>query len=384
MDTEDEEQHSIPTRFQQNQQYMDLQISPPSAWILEPQDWQSTEGTDVVLIRKPTASNLSHRLLNPFIYRNIRNVGTLDDLAVLLEKPNDGEDQKPNDWEDRYNQVVADGDIIQDMDDFRNLPDDTAESDIQAQFIGLVSAIARSLRVRIRPKSETKIIVGGILARHQYDLRSTTDPHFHNLCGQNLIACAAKTHLTFAPGEMWYHGSRGIQVLSAMYAFNCPTFLFTQKQWKLFVENDARDAVYTFPYDDDSDHTPRVNSSLVHPMGTTFLKAIVICLLSERVSLEESMEAITLEESTQVKEAPKKTIIKPKYFDTPDKPKRQSARLLGRPNPSYVSGYDDQGRPMYTLVRVVPPEVVARIEDEIVVQEKREHQKLISEMTLVE
>ena len=39
------------------------------------------------------------------------------------------------------------------------------------------------------------------------------------------------------------------------------------------------------------------------------------------------MQAVTLEESSQVKETPKKTIIKPKYFDTPDKPKTQSARL---------------------------------------------------------
>jgi hypothetical protein len=379
VDTEDEEQNSISSRLQQNQQYMDQQITPPSgensAWILEPQPWQTTEGTDVVLIRKPTASNLSHRLLNPHIYRNIRNVGTLDDLAALLDTPDD--------WEKRYNQITADEDIIRDMDDFRNLPDDTAESDIQSQFIGLVSTIARSLRVRIRPKSETKIIVGGILARYQYDLRSKTDPHFLGTSGLNLIASEAKTHRTFAPGDMWYHCSRGIQTLSALYAFNCPTFLFTQRQWKLFVENTERNAVLTFPYDDNLDHTPHVNSSLVHPMGTTFLKTIVICLLSRRVSLEESMKSITLQESSPIKETPKKTIIKPKYFDTPEKPKRQSARLLGQPKPSYVSGYDDKGQPIYTHIRVVPQEVVARIEDEIAVQEKKEYEKQPSEMTLV-
>jgi hypothetical protein len=62
-------------------------------------------------------------------------------------------------------------------------------------------------------------------------------------------------------------------------------------------------------------------------MGTTFLKAIVICLLSRRVFLEESMKAVNLEEASQVKETLRKTIIKPKYVDTPDKPTRQSARL---------------------------------------------------------
>ena len=386
VDSEDEEQNPISTRLQQNQQYMDQQITPPSgensSWILEPQTWKTAEGSDVVLIRKPTASNLSHRLLNPFIYRNIQTAGTLDDLSSLLDTPDD--------WEVRYNQVVADGRIIRNMEDFRNLPDDTAESDIQWQFGGLVSSISFSLGIRIRPKSETKIIVGGILARYQYDLRSKTDPHFLNTSGLNLIASEAKTHRTFGLGEMWYHGSRGTQVLSALYAFNCPTLLFTQRQWKLFVENRDRNAILTFPYDDDHEHTPHVNSSLVQPMGTTFLKAIVICLLSRRVTLEESMKAFNLKEASQVKETPRKTIIKPKYFDTPDNPKRQSARLqkgtkleLGRKIPSFVSGYAE-GQPIYTMIRVVPQELVAGIEDEIAKQEKNEYQKQTSEMTLFE
>jgi hypothetical protein len=385
VDAEDEEQNSISTRLQQNQQYMDQKITPPSgensAWILEPQAWSATENSPVVLIRKPTASNISHRPLNPFIYRNIQTAGTLDDLASLLDTPDD--------WEVRYNQVVGDGYIINQMNDFRNLTDDTLESDIQMEFVNLVGAIASRLRIRTRPKSETKIIVGGILARYEYDLRSKTDPHFLNTSGLNLIASEAKTHRTFGFGEMWYHGSRGIQVLSALYAFNCPTFLFTHRQWKLFVENTDRNAVLTFPYDDNDTHTPHVNSSLVQPMGTTFLKAISICLLSRRVFLEESMKAVTLEESTQVKETPRKTIIKPKYFDTPDKPKRQSARLqkasnleFGKKIPSFVSGYVE-GQPIYTIVRVVPQGIVAEIENEIAIQEKKEYQKQTSEMTLI-
>jgi hypothetical protein len=174
---------------------------------------------------------------------------------------------------------------------------------------------------------------------------------------------------------MWYHCSRGIQLLSALYAFNAPAFLFTQRQWKLFVENTERNAILTFPYNDNPEHTPHVNSSLVQPIGTTFLKAIVICLLSRRVCLDESI---------QVKGTPQKTIIKPKYFDTPEKPVRMSARLLEQLKPSYVSGYDDKGQPIYSLVRVVPQEVVARIEDEIAEQEKNGYQKQTSEMTLCE
>ncbi|KAJ2993465.1 hypothetical protein HDV02_002408 [Globomyces sp. JEL0801] len=387
VDTEDEDQLSPSIGLEQNQRYMDQQISLPSgensAWILEPQTWKTAEGSDVVLIQKPTASNLSHRLLNPFIYKNIQTAGDLNNLAMLLGTPDD--------WEVRYNQVVADGHIIQEMNYFRDLPDDTLESDIKCEFIALVTLIAGRLCVSIRPKSETKIIVGGMLARYQYDLRSKTDPHFVNSSGLNLIASEAKTHRTFAPGEMWYHGSRGIQVLSALYAFNCPTFLFTQRQWKLFVENSDRNAILTFPYDNNNDnHTPHVKSSLVEPMGTAFLQAIVICLLSQRVSLEGSMKAVTLEGSSQVKETPKKTIIKPKYFDTPDKPKRQSARLQkgsslesGKKIPTFVSGYIE-GQPIYMKIRVVPQEVVAGIENEIAIQEKKAYQKQPSEITSFE
>ena len=55
VETEDEEQNSISTRLEQNQRYMDQEIAPSSgessAWLLEAQDWKTTEGSDVV---KPT------------------------------------------------------------------------------------------------------------------------------------------------------------------------------------------------------------------------------------------------------------------------------------------------------------------------------------------
>ncbi|KAJ2987482.1 hypothetical protein HDV02_006113, partial [Globomyces sp. JEL0801] len=156
------------------------------------------------------------------------------------------------------------------------------------------------------------------------------------------------------------------------------------RQWKLFVENPERNSVLTFPFNDNAEHTPHVNSSLVQSMGRDFLKAIVICLLSQRVSLDDAMKSITLQESSQVKDTPQKTMIKPKFFDTPEKPVRTSGRLLGQPKPSYLSGYDDKGQPIYSLVRVVPPEMVARIEEEIALQEKNGFQKQISETTLCE
>ena len=383
VDPEDEEQESTSARLQQNQQFMDRQITSgeTSAWILETQNWKATEVLDVVLIRKPTASNLSHRLLNPYIYRNIQNVGSLHDLATLLNTPDN--------WENMYANMVENGRILRMLNRFRALPDDTAESTIQSQFISLVSAIANTLGVDLDSDSENKIIVGGMLARYQYDLRSKTDPRFLNPDGLVLLASEAKTHRTFAPGEMWYHGSRGIQVLSALYAFNCPIFLFTQKQWKLLVENTDRNSVLTFPYDDDIDHTAHVNSSLVQPMGTTFVKTIVICLLSKRTSFVESIKSISVEESS-VMETPKKTVVKPKYFHTTEKPQRKSARLSktsgmdsGKPIPSFISEYVD-GSPVYRYIRIVSDEVVSTIEAEIALKEKMEYKHETSESALLQ
>jgi hypothetical protein len=100
------------------------------------------------------------------------------------------------------------------------------------------------------------------------------------------------------------------------------------------------------------------------------------------------MKSVTIQESSVSKETPKKTTIHPKYFDSQEKPKRQSARLQkatklesGKKIPSFISGYHE-GQPMYTLVRVVPEDIVARIEDEISIQEKKEFQKQTSEMNM--
>ena len=52
-------------------------------------------------------------------------------------------------------------------------------------------------------------------------------------------------------------------------------------------------------------------------------------------------------------------------------------------NATFVSGYID-GQPLYSTVRVLPQEVVTRIEDEITLQEKAEFKQQASEVTLFE
>ena len=66
-------------------------------------------------------------------------------------------------------------------------------------------------------------------------------------------------------------------------------------------------------------------------------------------------------------------------IDTPDKLKRQSARLKKFHRLYLVMLKDSQS--ISTIVRVVPQEIVAGIEEGIAIQEKKEYQKQTSAMT---
>jgi hypothetical protein len=375
---EDERQEgliNVDERLVQNQEVMDEFIASPT-WVLERQQWKTTDGSDVILIRKPTASSLSNRLLNPYLYRNVQNVGEMDHLASILDAPTN--------WEEMYNRVVGDGMILQYLTYFRNLHITTPESDIQVEFVRLVGVISHILGIPICARSETKIIVGGILARYPYDLRASTDPSFTNLNGQYLLASEVKTDISYAENHTWYYGCRGVQVFSTMFAFNCPVFLLTPTRWKLLVENKARNGVLTFPYGDDPNVAAHWNSCLVKMMGTTFLKAIVICLLSRKPNLNPPLMEDTVQETVHVHSSPTKaTPVPPGSSQKP--PKRRSIRreivASSVPTPSFISGHVN-GQPVYSAIRIVPPEMVATIEEEITKQERKGYKRQESESTL--
>ena len=392
---DDEDRTSIEMRLQQNTEYFEnqrlLRTGTKSDWIVKAQKNKTSKGETVELISRPTASNLSHRLLNPYIYRNIKEIESLNHLATLLETPNE--------WESIFNTLMSKRIIAEEFQIFNELPDDASEARIQNCFIGLVDYISALLDMNVILDSSTKIIVGGILAKHPYDLRSQTDPHFLYRNRVNVIATEVKTHKSFPLGEMWYHGSRGIQTLSALYSFNCPTFLFTQKHWKLFIENTDRNAIFTFPYGTDNQLSPHVNSSLMKRTGTTFVKAIVICLLSRRGLLNELRTVEPAREIVQQPATPGDSIIKRKFHDTTQKPPRRSSRLNPPQNdssdndspqikvPSFISGYEE-GRPIYSTVRIIPQDIVneieKEIEEELALQKKIEYQKQSSDLTLCE
>ena len=143
------------------------------------------------------AAKMSHRLLNPYIYRDIQDIGDLDALATLLDAPGN--------WLERYDHVRRNSFVIRTMEVLRSLPGDTSEANIKCQVNCLVTFISIILGLCPLPNAQTKIIIGGILATHQYDLRSSIGLHFLTFCGKSMIAFEAKRDRTFTDQEMWYH-----------------------------------------------------------------------------------------------------------------------------------------------------------------------------------
>jgi hypothetical protein len=76
-----------------------------------------------------------------------------------------------------------------------------------------------------------------------------------------------------------------------------------------------------------------------------------------------------------VTETPPNKQTKTKYFGTVDKePTRKSRRLMkdgdGEIGPSFISGYNTDGYPIYQEIRIRSEEDVGRIEQEILEQER--------------
>ena len=233
------------------------------------------------------------------------------------------------------------------MNDFMNLTDETNEITHKFRFIAIFAVISMIFRMHTDNPIETPIIVGGILARYEHDLRCKTGLYLRDHDdGSNLVALEIKKNESFPLGEKWYHRSRGFQVLSTIYALNCPTFLLTPKHWKLFVENKERNGILTFPFGDDSKLSPHLNSNLMCPMDETFLKAIIICMLSRCVISDHSKTNANANESSPIQ--------------------------VSVPRPEVK--VHEKGSPIYNTVRIATPEIVKSIEAEITLKE--EHQNV--------
>jgi hypothetical protein len=125
-------------------------------------------------------------------------------------------------------------------------------------------------------------------------------------------------------------------------------------------------------------------------MGTTFLKAIVICLLSKRTSEKEHPMTTPGTETAHALETPQKNKTKRRHFGSSKKQQRLKSRKRARSDfpeseavPRFISGYAD-GEPVYSTVRVYSEKAVSEIEMNIAAKEKMEKMAQTSQITLVD
>ncbi|KAJ3329939.1 hypothetical protein HDU76_006804 [Blyttiomyces sp. JEL0837] len=202
------------------------------------------------IVTEPTASKLDNELLHSKVYFNLQPLGGFDQLAEGIGVPLEGLD-------DICNLVWSDENVQDDFLTFTGKNDNTREHQIQFDLLMICMSIERILCTRfkipwLRTVRHGSVLVGGFMALPEYDIRSKTD---------FLVKQRAS--------------GKCPQVLAALYGYNSVSFLVTPKQWKLFVENEDRDAILTMPVDDD----PR-RLHLCRPMGEDFVKALTICLLT--------------------------------------------------------------------------------------------------------
>jgi hypothetical protein len=275
-----------------NQHYLD---AVKAKWNLQTHDLGNVENIQIII--NPTASEMNYKLLHPSFYCDVNDLGNLEDLAKLVNAPAN--------WRQTYDMLVAtSGIIVRLFNTLNGLPEGCSEANVSISFAQLVTTVAAILNVHLTSEAETPTAVGGLLVDSNLFLRSNTDVHFLKN-GRNVIASELKSASAFSDRAVWYRDSRGIQVLTAMYAYKCPTFLASQKQWKLLVLNSSSDGILTYPFDRTAG--ARAGSTLTKELSQTFLQAVCICILSdpEGAAIESgasALEAVTAKSTPKRKE----------------------------------------------------------------------------------
>ena len=124
-----------------NLAYLD---SENASWTTVTQTSFTSRGDPVILIVKPAASKLNYKCLHPSLYRNVRNVGSLDDLAVCLGAPSN--------WEQQYNDLVdTERSVRFHFDCLRALSDGQTEATVEVTLelqLLLVSSLVQGIKQR--------------------------------------------------------------------------------------------------------------------------------------------------------------------------------------------------------------------------------------------
>lgn len=173
---------------------------------------------------------------------------------------------------------------------FRNLNNSRGKVGVERSFSFLVLSIAEGLEKMWEVCGENKIVIKGLLANANLAVRGDPDYAIYNpVSGGFYFSTVCERIKSWSLGETWYRDSRCIQTMMAMYAFDCPTFLYTQHQFKIFVQNRDNNSIQTFPFVNEPKHLPGHTAYSMQDNEDMFIQALVICLLSNPARNETIM-----------------------------------------------------------------------------------------------
>ena len=151
---------SIPALLNRNRAYIDGQTLRSSA----PDD----DGN--VKLLSHTLSKLDSRFIHPVPIHQMKPVASLDDLAVLLEAPQN--------WEESFDAIYPSCMPLRNaFVRFQNLARHSAENLIQDYFIDLIYELRSALGVLIYLRRKQPIAIGGLLAHEKFDIIIDDGPH---------------------------------------------------------------------------------------------------------------------------------------------------------------------------------------------------------------
>lgn len=298
------------------------------------------------LITRPSASKMVSGCLHPSTYRP-DGVGSLDleGLAAIL-----GLDSEWRDLTSFIDDVVAFHNGALSVDDeirrenysritrawLRFLESD-GEVSVQTHFGMLLADIGAfpSVGVIVGSSKQRKFAVGGMLAFPNYAVHGITDatyvlekrrakgPASNSAKKYMFLTTECKTRVTFPKENLWYRGTRGAQVLGAVWSgyganTRAPTLLLSPERYKMFMfsANTAKSELHLhqFPGGYMSGKTD----------ASAFLKMLVLILQAAKQCSEPR------EMSTPVRLSSAENSL-PKQVATSDRPTRSTqTREVGR------------------------------------------------------
>ena len=305
-----------------------------------------------VMIRFPTVSKLPHLAVHGAFIAGLRQSADpgreMTDIANILGAPDD--------FDVKLAEMIAPptAQVRVSLQRLISLPDGSPEDIVQDGHMDVIIAVAHALNVVVKQSTNTRMAVGGILADNQYNIKGKTDICISNNDGVKLLVIEVKTKEAYTGTDNWYRQCKSPQVLTPLYHFNAPTFLATNRCWKVFFENSDRNQIFTYPTArqlGDDEPNDFANLLGVEVMGLEFVKMLIICLTSKpaeqpKPTLIAVLPKVVLASNkipdTSTKPPPPPPAKKPRTQDPPKTPTFKYVNENGENEEVRVRLFDDE------------------------------------------